>query len=60
MGEPGTWCTEEGRFNRGEEWEEWVDTAKNHDRVADVYRLSNAKQSNEERSLPLPFIDEML
>jgi hypothetical protein len=28
--------------------------------VADVYRLSKAKQSNEERSLPLPFIDEML
>jgi hypothetical protein len=40
MGEPGTLCTEEKRFNRGEEWEERIDTAKNRDRVADVYRLS--------------------
>jgi hypothetical protein len=30
-----------------------INTAKNRDRVADVYRLSKAKQSNEERSLPL-------
>jgi hypothetical protein len=28
--------------------------------MADVYRLSKAKQSNEERSPPVPFIDEML
>jgi hypothetical protein len=28
--------------------------------MAGVYRLLKAKQSNEERSLPLPFIDEML
>jgi hypothetical protein len=28
--------------------------------MADVYRLSKAKQTNEERSLPLLFIDEML
>jgi hypothetical protein len=28
--------------------------------MADTYRLSKAKQSNEDRSLPLPFIDEML
>jgi hypothetical protein len=60
MGEPGTLCTKERRFNRGEEWEERVDTAKNYDRVAYVYWLSKAKQSNEERSIPLPVIDEML
>jgi imidazoleglycerol phosphate dehydratase HisB len=28
--------------------------------MADVYRLSKDKQSNEEISLPLPFVDEML
>jgi hypothetical protein len=35
-------------------------TAKNRDGMADVYQLSKAKQSNEQRSLPLPFIDDML
>jgi hypothetical protein len=53
MGEPGTLCTEERRFNRGEDREEQINTAKNRDWMADVYRLSKAKQSNEERSLPL-------
>jgi hypothetical protein len=53
MGEPSTLRTEERRFNRGEEWEERIDTAKNSDRVTDVYRLSKAKQSYKERLLPL-------
>jgi hypothetical protein len=30
----------------------YIDIAKNRDRVADVYRLLKAKQSNEERTLP--------
>jgi phage baseplate assembly protein W len=51
MGEPCTLCAKEKRFNYGEELEELINTAKNRALVADVYRLSEAKQSNEERSL---------
>jgi hypothetical protein len=40
MGEPGTLCTKERRFDRGAELEERIDTTKIRDRVADVYRLS--------------------
>jgi hypothetical protein len=44
MGEPGTLCTEERRFDRGEELEERIDTTKNRDRVADVdyHKLNKA------------------
>jgi hypothetical protein len=60
MGEPGTLCTEERRFNCGEQWEERIDTAKNRDWMEDVYRLSKLNKATKKDHFPLPFIDEML